>query len=167
MGLGRWLVCLALGVVLGVAGCNTGPASGTVSGKVSYKGAPLKGGTVMVFPTGEGKNPVSAEIKEDGTYTAEKVPTGPAKLSVETESLKPPMVMGQGPAGGGGSAGKKYQPPPPDPKVKTEPYAPPDPSERAKRYVKIPEKYSNPDSSGLTTMVKTGNNEFNIEIVDK
>src|SRR5262249_20108960 len=92
MGLGRLAVSLALGVVLGVAGCAVGGSgTGTVTGKVMYKGAPLKGGNVYFFV--DDKNPGIGEIQEDGTYRAEKVPIGVAKVGVDTESLKPPMGM--------------------------------------------------------------------------
>jgi hypothetical protein len=159
MGLGRWAVSLALGVVVGAAGCAVGGSStGTVTGKVTYKGGPVKGGNVYFFV--DDKNPGVGEIQEDGTYKAERVPVGNAKVSVDTESMKPPMGM---PA----AAAKKYTAPPPDPKVKTEAYVPPDPGERAKRYVKIPEKYIDPERSGLTYTVKTGSQEFNIEISDR
>jgi hypothetical protein len=156
LGLGRWVVSLTLVALLGLAGCTGSSNTGTVKGKVTYKGQPLKGGTVS-FQVGEKYAPQPAEIQEDGTYVAENVPLGTAKVAVETESLKPPSGM-QG----------KYPPPaPPNPKVKSEEYKPPDPAERAKRYVRIPDKYMNPDTSGLSTPVKSGTNTYDIDIADK
>ena len=49
--LGRWGTFLVLLVLVGVSGCGS---TGSVSGKVSYKGTPLKGGTVT-FLSSESK----------------------------------------------------------------------------------------------------------------
>src|SRR5262249_25999933 len=65
---------LALFPVLAASGCGT--AKVNISGKVSYKGAPLKGGNVT-FSSTAGKGDVSSRIAEDGTYTLERCPTGP------------------------------------------------------------------------------------------
>ena len=61
----RLVLLLLVPAVL--AGCSGG--MGQVSGKVTYKGAAVKGGTLIFSPTGGGK-PASATIKEDGTFTA-------------------------------------------------------------------------------------------------
>src|SRR5205085_628371 len=82
---GRWLGALALVVGLAVVGCGGKGGTGTVSGKVTYKGAPLKGGRVG-FATANKQN-VVADIGEDGSYTAPDVPTGPAKVTVVTSYL--------------------------------------------------------------------------------
>ncbi len=63
--LGRWGALLVLLVPLGMSGCG---GTGSVSGKVSYKGQLLKGGNVT-FISSEGKPTVSASIQEDGSYT--------------------------------------------------------------------------------------------------
>jgi truncated hemoglobin YjbI len=60
---------------------------GTVSGKVTYKGQPVPGGTITFHPK-EGKA-VSAQLQEDGTYSADKVPAGDCTVTVETESVRP------------------------------------------------------------------------------
>jgi hypothetical protein len=76
----------ALALALLVSGC--GPSVGDVSGKVLQKdGTPLPGGAITFHV--EGKNPVSGIIQPDGSYTARNVHAGPAKISVDTESLNP------------------------------------------------------------------------------
>src|SRR4051794_22586118 len=84
-GLGRWGLFLLLLTPLGLSGCG---ASGSVSGKVSYKGTMLKGGTVT-FHSPMGKASAVAQIGEDGSYTIEKVPAGDVKICVDTKMLDP------------------------------------------------------------------------------
>jgi hypothetical protein len=62
-----WTVALfALALPIALTGCS-GDNLAPVSGKVTFKGAPVKGGTLVFSPMGEGR-PASAEIKADGTY---------------------------------------------------------------------------------------------------
>jgi hypothetical protein len=132
----KWLGALAVVVSLGVAGCGEG--KGTVSGKVTYKGVALKGGRVT-YTSAKGKSN-QAEIGEDGSYTVEDLPSGPAKITVQTSYLqqmarapryKVPEGAPEGYKGGG------------DPTA-------------AKRYVKIPDSYEDLETSGLTYDVKKG-----------
>jgi hypothetical protein len=57
-----------------------------VSGKVTYKGAPLKGGTVG-FVDSNGRV-MGAALEGDGTYSIKNLPTGEYKVTVETTSIK-------------------------------------------------------------------------------
>jgi len=138
---------VALAVLLPVLGC--GKSTATVTGSVSYKGTKLKGGQV-IFQTADGKG-ATGNINEDGTYTAEKVPTGVVKVAVKTAYLKPPG--GGGPGGGGGGPPKNE--PPPGVKM-PEGYKPSNPADNSKLYTAIPEKYEDPEKSGLTMEVKGG-----------
>lgn len=144
-----WVGLLLLSCVLLPTGC--GSSQGTVSGKVSYKGQPLKGGTVGLFPaTGGGQ---TAQIQEDGSYTFTKVSTGPAKLSVETKSIKPMTQQAmQGP----------YAKMPKDaiPPGGKSPFSQGD----ATKYVPIPEQYGNPETSELTYTVVGGKQEHPIDL---
>jgi hypothetical protein len=62
---------VVMGLVLSAAtiGCG-GPDQASVSGKVTYNGEPVHGGTLIFGPAGEGNvgRPASATIKADGTY---------------------------------------------------------------------------------------------------
>jgi hypothetical protein len=64
------VLCLAFPVAL--VGCGGGDLA-SVNGKLTYKGAPVKGGTVTFSPVGSGKytagKAASAEVQADGTYT--------------------------------------------------------------------------------------------------
>jgi len=130
-----------------MTGCGSGTA--TVSGKVSYNGKVLKGGNVT-FVSSEGKPTVSTSIKEDGTYTL-VVPVGPGKICVETQSLNP----------AGKSKSMKYSPPPGQ--QAPEGLGGGSSADTAKRYIPIPERFSNPETSELTYDIK-GSQEHNIDL---
>jgi hypothetical protein len=63
------------------------PQTGTVSGKVVYKGEPLRGGSI--YFTGE-KFKTSAKIDPDGTYIARKLPVGPLKVRILSKAIAIP-----------------------------------------------------------------------------
>jgi hypothetical protein len=142
---GAGLLLLSCGLVL--AGCGGG--QGTIAGKVTYQGKPLKGGNVAIISKSGGGAHNSA-IEEDGSYSVSKVPPGPAMITVETASLRPAPK---------GNAPGPYAKMPKD-------MAPPGPNSQAdpKRYVPIPDQYANPDSSGLTLDVKGGSQTHNIDL---
>ena len=144
-GLNRCVV-LAFMALVGMSGC--GAPTGAVSGKVMFKGAPLKGGNVTFIPVGDDKHPVSSIISEDGGYSIDKLPVGNVKITVETSSLKPPprAVAAYSPPAGQNPSG----------------YQPPDPGAGAKHYVPIPDDYSDKDKSGLTYTVKSGSQPYDI-----
>src|SRR4051812_29066823 len=78
-----------------LAGCAK--PTGSVSGKVTYKGNPLKGGNV-IFLKADGQSEW-ADIGEDGKYQIDKILAGPVKIGVVTSTLKPPMMRpGETPA---------------------------------------------------------------------
>jgi hypothetical protein len=81
----------------GLSGC--GGRTGSVSGKVTYQGAPLTSGLV-IFVDKDGKVTNPAGIELDGSYVAEKVPVGPVTACVETHPV----------SGGDGGAQTKDQP---------------------------------------------------------
>lgn len=145
----KWVICFLLGISLAAAGCGSS-SNTSITGKVFYKDAPLKGGNVT-FMTQDQKIIRLSEIDEDGGYTIDKMPTGEALITVDTSGLKPPkqkVPVNKPPPG--------VEPPPG--------YKPADPEEKAKRYVPIPEKYADPKQSGLTYQVKKGKQQFDINL---
>ena len=80
------LLCFFLGTIFTVVGCSQ--PTGTVTGKVYYKGVILKGGNVS-FQTEDKKMNRRSEILEDGSYRVDKVPQGDMIITVETASIKP------------------------------------------------------------------------------
>jgi hypothetical protein len=155
---------LGLGLCLIAAtGCGS---SASVSGKVTYKGTPLKGGSVSLVPDGGGQA-VATSIQEDGTYSFPKVRTGKYKLCVETSSLKPPPAK-SGYAARIGSTPKGGFGPPPGAPV-PEGYKSSSPAEASeatsgKRYVEIPPQYEKAESTPLSLEVKSGNQQHDIPL---
>jgi len=178
--------------VISVAGCGAGV--GDVSGTVTYKGAPLKGGTITLVNTSTGPS-FSTGINEDGSYTLSKVVAGSYKVCVDTETLKPATATraGAGSSGPGvpsssGSSlgkGKGMLPMPgcgPDLQKKFEgkkmtpgeeggaPKGYRDGftvmAENAARYIKIPSKYAKPETTDLTFEAKSGSQTLPIELKD-
>lgn len=132
----RWLhQCVpGLFVVLaaGVMGCGDG--SGTVSGTVAYKGAPLNSGSIS-FNAENGQS-ASGAIDADGKYMVTKVPLGPNKIVIRTPPPIPEKQVGKVP----GSDANTPKP------------------------VQIPAEYGNLSSTTLTYTVKSGSQEYPIEL---
>jgi hypothetical protein len=143
------MLCLLL--CLAVTGCGS---SGSVSGKVSYKGEPLGGG-VVVFTSTEGKSSASAQIGPDGQYSIDKIPAGPVKISVETNSAKPAKAPPRGalPTPPAGAMPKDI-----DPSKYNQA------SQPKGKYVAIPENYADPEKSGLTYTVTSGPQTHEIDL---
>ncbi len=146
-----------------VAGC--GGSEGTVSGTVYFKGQPLKGGTVFFFPE-KGTGNYRAEIGADGAYSVSKLPLGPAKISVSVGSpTVPASVFSQGKFGGGKVAekalkGRMTE----EAKKEAETDGQAKPSRLTGYSAPVPEKYNNPDKSGLTVEVTGGKQTYDIKM---
>jgi hypothetical protein len=148
-------LCLALGLLLPAVGCQPNkkkePPYAEVSGTVLYKNKPLPGGEVTFV--NEGGFTGSATIGEDGKYTV-KAPTGPVKIAVDNAMLNTAGAMsgrGRGPA-----------PPANQPRLKRPDSEPP--KKMPGRFVPIPQKYYNPEESGLTYTVTSGSQTFDIKL---
>jgi hypothetical protein len=90
---GRCLVLLSAAALLGC-----GDDSSSISGKVTYKGEAVRGGSLIFAPAGDAKNPgkpALAELNADGTYTAPAAVPGKNKViytpprTEATSELKP------------------------------------------------------------------------------
>jgi hypothetical protein len=134
-------------------GCGS---SGTVSGKVTYQGEDLGGGTVLFVSPG--KKTERATIAPDGSYTIANIPTGTVKIAVETASARPPdpETMRRG-----------------MPQIPPDANLPPEaeksmykssPENKGGKYIRIPDEYGDPDKSKLTLEVTGGNQHHDIEL---
>jgi hypothetical protein len=133
------LVWLAL-----AAGCGAG--TGNVSGKVTYNnGTPLPGGTICFF--GPGGKVTRAKIQGNGTYAATDVPVGPVKVAV-APATPPRRRLGKSrsPFAKEGGAEEAAEESP------------------SKKYVKVPKKYLNPDTSELKLTVVPGDQPFDVDV---
>lgn len=154
----RFALLLPLGLFL-VSGCSSkGPVSG-LSGNVKYKGTPVTAGTITFTAKAEGRDAGGtyfAAINSDGTYSTSQLPDGEFGVAIETESANPNRpTMDQ--YGGRGKGKMKASPAPDDA----------GPAAAAKGgYVKIPPKYSNPKTSGLSVTLTGGKNTQDFELTD-
>src|SRR6476659_1879135 len=75
--------------VVAICGCAAG--SGTLSGKVTFKGKTVASGNVLVV--GADGIARSSKIETDGSYTVPDVPVGEAKISVNSPNPVPDPVV--------------------------------------------------------------------------
>ena len=124
-----------------VAGCSSGSStpSGIVTGKVTFKGAPVAEGTVRFISSGD-TPPCEANIESDGSYRATTaaggLPTGDYRIAVT-----PPLVVIPATASSPGS-------------------------EELKPMENIPLKYRNADNSGLAITIREGAQTFDISMTE-
>jgi hypothetical protein len=86
----RWLITAS--ALLSLAGCG---GTGEVAGKVTYKGAALRGGLVTIYDSQDGHK--EGLIHRDGTFTVANIAPGPAIVCVETAPPRSPSINPNGP----------------------------------------------------------------------
>ncbi|MBX6316173.1 MAG: hypothetical protein IRY99_25170, partial [Isosphaeraceae bacterium] len=129
-----WPVAITL-LALVPLGCGrSGPELAPVTGKVTYKGQPVPRGTISFQPVDPKQGaPATGTIEPDGTYTMQTTEPGdgvrPGQYRVAITAREEAPILDYIP-----------KTPPPPPKSL------------------IPEKYENPETSGLTATVKSGRN---------
>ena len=117
------------------AGC--GQSWGTVEGKMTLSGKPVKRALVTFLPEAGNAYPVTVV---DGKYESSDIPVGPAKVTVMTAQLPPTVEEAKG--GDLIAPVRKKQEPIPE----------------------IPDKYQDAGTSGLTLDIKRGKNTFDINL---
>jgi hypothetical protein len=179
----RRLLCPLLVLLLSLTlvwGCGSKrPASSSVSGQVTYNGAPVTGGSITFHSPDSGVYPSSIDAK--GNYNVADLPDGELVVTIETESRNTnkqvpiydarsgssgaKMVRLYGQTAGGGGGGSKEGAPPKDMKTKS-PAGESAPQGDAGEYVKIPEKYGQKKTSPLKVTIKSGQQSQNFELTD-
>jgi hypothetical protein len=130
-------------LILPITACEKGTSTSELSGKVTYKNAPLTMGAVVVRT--ESGTEESGSINPDGTYLIKKAPRGTLKVRIictdeEASAMFFKRMSGREPG----------DPVKPDGKVWRKGEKIPDASE----WSKIPAKYMDFETSGLTVEVK-------------
>jgi hypothetical protein len=117
------------------SGC--GPRYGNVSGKVTYQGKPVTGGTITFHDSHNGV--ASDAIQPDGSYSVNRVAAGQVRITV-VPPLDIPFRPMQEAGGRPTSPGSTPRP------------------------VPLPPKYADPAQSGLTCEVQAGNQEHDVNL---
>src|SRR4051812_31024161 len=153
---GPLFVAIAL---LAAAGC--GPGQGKVSGTVLFDGKPLPGGIVTFVPTNSRFGVVSVELDESGNFGPVVLPAGEMIVSVDNRKFAPPPPSRGGsvalPPGLSPGFRANMRPSSPRPQPAQDPTV-------AARYVKIPERYYQGESSGLMITVGAGDQRQEIKL---
>jgi hypothetical protein len=132
--IGHWSLVILAGSLV-IPACNQGPPMGKVHGKVTFKGQPVKEGTVTLLNLQQG-GAYEATIGADGAYDI----ASPVAIGEYHVEIKPLMHM-----------------------VDTDPgKSPPAPME--KPAPDIPKKYRQQGSTPLRANVKQGDNPINFEM---
>ena len=76
-------VCLALAVL---PGCGDN-SKGRVTGKVTYKGAPVTGGMIALTPSSGSGSAFTIPIQADGSFNAKDVPLGQMGVAISTDGV--------------------------------------------------------------------------------
>jgi hypothetical protein len=134
------------------AGCGS---KGTVSGKVFYQGKPLPGGTVT-FQQETGA--FHSVIQDDGSYRVAGVLPGLATVTVSSPDPPRPAAPQSMEKMVEKAKVRKVEIPPEMAKHMGDPEA------GKRRYMAIPSKYKDANKSGLTFTVKSGSQEFDIQL---
>ena len=160
---------------LSAFGCGGPPPSAKLTGKITYKGQLVKGGTIMLKYE---STQATTGIGPDGTYMFNDMPLGHASVLIETESYNPTaekpvyakavsgeaatrakMANQQAEAMGKGKGNEKAA-------ETTTGLGGPNAAELAKLYTKIPVKYTNEKTSGLSITVEKGAMTKDFELTD-
>jgi hypothetical protein len=130
-GIPSWLVGVCVLAIITGVGC--GAPTGTVSGRVMFQGQPLPTGKITFFCE-SGTKPVISRDIADGQYAMPEMPAGNARVTIAAIEIKQDAVPGA-----------IQSPKPSDvPAAATGPF------------LKIPDKYRMPDTSGLTHTILAG-----------
>jgi hypothetical protein len=153
---GRLVRVAGLAVLaLALAGCGRSKKA-DVSGTISYRGAPVTGGTLTLYPVGgKRETAIPVFIKKSGAFVTTGVPPGDYEVAIETESVKK-VAKGYD---------TKDMKPPSTVKM-PEKMANPQQSGDVPVYVEIPRKYADPKTSGLKWTITKGKNEKPFELTD-
>jgi hypothetical protein len=135
---------LPLITACGVRESKLEESGATLTGTITYNGAQIEFAQVTVRGA-KGENAIGI-VGEDGKYKVENAPLGDVTIAVNTAAQQGAFtakMMAQGAAAADPNAPKKRS----DPK-----------------FVNVPEKYYEPEKSGLKTTIQKGENTFDIKV---
>jgi hypothetical protein len=133
-------LALSLGLTLGTGCAGKSRATTTVSGQVTYRGAPVTVG--VIYFHGPDDQVAMGTIAVDGTFTATDVPVGAVRVSLQ---VRDPGVYGQ-------QLGKGAANPPG--KTGTDPV----------RVTSVPAKFADPQTSGVRYVIEPGMTNLEVKL---
>lgn len=111
---------LAIVMIIGCSGKDTGPDRATISGSVTFNGQPLEKGTIEFVPAGSTKGPSSGGAIENGKYKiTEKGPTSGSHKVLIRATRQTGKMVDAGPQTGGAKVEETEQYIPPQYNSKT------------------------------------------------
>jgi hypothetical protein len=148
------LNCLRTGLLLmssSVAACGRYeyrlPDTGaTLEGTITYGGEHVSLAQISVL--GE-KGQGIGVVEEDGRFLVKSAPLGEVKIGVNTEAMRSQAIsqqMAQSYKGPGAKGANRAAP---------------------TKFISLPAKYQDPDTSGITTTIKRGKNTFDIVLTPR
>jgi hypothetical protein len=165
-------LALFVGLVFGLAaGCNRSNTPAKVTGRVTYKGQPVKAGNITFHSENMGS--FSSSLSLDGAYEIVDMPAGTMTVTVETDSMNPdkkvpgyPGAPGRRASGQGAAKGAAID----NERAAAEKRAgvggPLSPDEMRARFVKVPKKYSDPTASPLKATIEGGRQTKDFDLTD-
>ncbi len=137
-------LCFAAWGLLFCIGC--GPRTGVVSGEVTFKGKPIPGGLLTFRPVDESQNSASYELGRDGKFKIE-LPVGEMLICIDNREFEPrPATAPAIPPG---------MNLPPE-VLKSMQASSKESTKVSDRWVKLPEKYYQIETSDLKITVRGG-----------
>jgi len=143
---------VAVTMLLSLTGCSRTAPSGSVTGSVRFAGKPVVAGRLALLCEG-GSEPVFFADIADGVYRIAKAPVGRAKVTVQAFAAKASNTVSS-PMSATALPGA----PPPMPTTISMP-------QHGKPLASFPERYLNPNTSGLTCEIKPGTQSQDFELV--
>ena len=155
----RLTLVIPCGLVIAlVEGCGAG--QGDIHGQVKYQGKVVSRGSVVMV--GGDRRPLVGRIESDGTYSLKGVPAGLVRIGVlspspgaAANSLRRAPQNRKGPADLKAKFGSQV----------AHGEEPGTAANAARgKWFPLPSEYEDPDTSGLTTEIRRGDNTFDIEL---
>ncbi len=171
---------LFTGLLILAAGCGSGDKKSHLAGVITYKNAPVTGGNINLSNDAGGS--YSCPIQIDGNYSITDIPPGTYAVTVETETVNPDRKTatygnGQKAGPGAATAGKMEKMNNEYEKMMSKggetgslaaggSFGPASKEELMKRYTKLPTKYADKRTSGLTAEVVQGKVKKDFALAD-
>ena len=146
-----WKKVFAICALVVLVGC--GPRMGEVSGVATFDGKPIPGGLLTFRPANPANNSVSFELPRDGKFKVE-LPAGDISICIDNLEFEPRIATVPAIPPGMNLPAEV---------IKGMQASSKESSKVSDRWVRLPEKYYDMETSGLKIIVKGGKQEVAIE----